>query len=155
MRSQFEFLMSEDDESEFISAFVDQVDTLKKDSNVEWLFVMSDCHIQFLPSRRSGGQITLGRIAIATHGFGNVFAAAPKAERLFERMRSWLKKRYSNRLMAENITIPGSASPRRTMWLGLDARARFRRGEVTFRTAVESRVVITEEPIPVSHNERP
>jgi hypothetical protein len=146
MRSEFQFLQSELDEKEFVAAFVDAADTLEQDSPIQWFFCVGDSRIQFLRSRRTEDQISLGRISLATHGFGLSFASAPSAEALYKKMRSWLKKRYHNTLTAENIRIPGSATSYRTMWLGPDAQARYRSGVVALRTLFDGPVIIKEEP---------
>ncbi len=137
--------MSADDEREFTAAFAGEADALKKESDIQWWFHVGDCRIQFLPSRRTRDQIALGRIALATHGSGESFSAAPQAEALFKRMRAWLKKRYSNRLIVENASIPGSATAYRTFWLGPDAREQSRVGHVTLRSFLSLPVIFKEE----------
>jgi hypothetical protein len=146
MRSQFEFFMSERDEVTFVDAFAGTADTLKKESDRQWLFRVGDSEIQFLRCWRSAAEISLGRIAIATHGFGTESSSALDAERLFRRMRSHLKKEYTNRLIAENITIPRNARPYRNVWLGPHARGILQSGAIVLRSSPASRVVWNEEP---------
>jgi hypothetical protein len=145
MRSEFQFLQSETDETEFIDAFVSHADALEKDSPTQWFFRVGDCRIQFLRSRRTPDEVSIGRIALATHGFGLALASAPAAEALFTKMRKWLKKRYSNRPTAENVANPASVTSYRIMWLGPDAKERYRSGGVTLRTISRGPVIIKEE----------
>ncbi|CAM3160138.1 hypothetical protein RAHE111665_17355 [Rariglobus hedericola] len=148
MRSEFQFLQSEDDEREFITTFSGQVNALETDSETQWFFRVGDCPIQFLRSRRWPNQIAVGRIAIATHGFGLSFASSDRAEAIFKQMRTWLKKRYTNKLTAENTKIPGSTTSYRNMWLGPDARTKYRSTQVTLRSMVSDCVVIKEDAEP-------
>src|SRR5436190_17323565 len=83
---------------------------------------------------------TLGRIAVATDG-----ETSPTADQTYRRMRSWLKQRYTNRLVAENAAIPGSSTACRKVWLGPDARAKHHRG-VALRSNPGEPVVWKEEP---------
>jgi len=145
MRSEFQFFMSENDETEFVSSFASLADALKRESDTQWWFCIGDCRVQFLRSKLSDDQITLGRIAVATHGTGEACSRGPLVEGLFKKMRTWLKKRYTNRLMAENIEIPGSATSYRLFWLGPDAAAMFRNGRVTLRSLFSGPVVFKEE----------
>ncbi|HWA88035.1 MAG TPA: hypothetical protein VG710_17535 [Opitutus sp.] len=138
--------MSEHDEAVFVDAFTSGADALKKESDRQWLFCVGDCEIQFARCWRSGGEVFLGRIAVATHGFGTESPQAPEAERMFKRMRSRLKKNYTNRLIAANITIPGSERPYRNVWLGPDARKRCQEGSIRLRSSPDSRVIWKEEP---------
>jgi hypothetical protein len=146
MRSEFQFLQSDEDEQEFVATFAPQADRLERESDIQWFFRVGDCPIQFLRSRRTPLEISVGRISLATHGFGLEFKSADGAEALFKQMRAWLKKRYANKLTAENIEIPGSTTSYRTMWLGPDARAKYRDGHVTLRSMASNKVVIKEEP---------
>ena len=145
MRSEFKFFMSEHDEAVFVAAFRDSVNSIEKQSNRQWLFCVGDCKIQFLRSYRSSTEISQGRIAIATHGSGVEFSAGSETERLFKRMRSRLKKEYTNRLCAQNVTIPQSSHPYRNVWLGPDALARVRTGSIALISDPTSRIVWREE----------
>jgi hypothetical protein len=146
MRSEFQLLQSEVDERDFVYAFTGSADALEKASESEWIFRVGDCPIQFWRSKRSERKIAVGRISIATHGFGVAYESAEKAEALFKKMRGWLKKRYTNRLIARNLTLSGVTASYRMMWLGPDARAMHRGGQVTLRSMVSDLVVIEEEP---------
>ena len=146
MRSEFQFFQSSADEQAFIDAFLTESDSLEKDSEVQWFFRVGDCRIQFIRSPRRDGIVGLGRIALATHGFGLSFISAPAAEALFRKMRTWLKNRYHNRLRAENVRIPGSTTSYRTLWIGPDAQASFRRGLVSLKSIITGYVVFSEEP---------
>jgi hypothetical protein len=146
MRSEFQFLQSENDENEFAEAFAMYCDALEKESDSQCFFRIGDCRIQFLRSRRKNDTIAVGRIALATHGFGLSFISAPQAEALFRKMRTWLKKRYHNKLTAENITIPESTTSYRNMWLGPGAQQLYRNSNITLKSITNGPVIIKEEP---------
>ncbi len=150
MRSQFEFFMSELDEEAFVAAFVGSVSALKKESERQWMFCAGDGEVQLLRCFRSRDEITLGRIAVATHAVGATSQETSDADRLFKRMRSRLKKEYSNRLIAVNTKNPGRSTPYRNVWLGPDARVRHRSG-LALRSSVGDSVVWKEEPNQTPH----
>jgi hypothetical protein len=146
MRSEFQFLQSEADEADFLTAFAGSCDALEKDSETQWFFRTGDCRIQLWRSRRMEDRISIGRISIATDGFGLSFTSSASAEALYTRMRSWLKKRYTNRLTAENVSIPGSRTSYRTMWLGPNARLLSRSKSVTLWSTPKVQIKEAAEP---------
>jgi hypothetical protein len=146
MRSHLQFFMSEADQREFVTEFADQADVVDQESADGWFFRIGAVGVEFSPSPRSKGRIALGRIAVATHFGENVMPAAQEAERLYKKMRSWMRNRYWNRLDAQNITIPGSATSYRSMWLGPNARELAHSGAVTLWTILGGRIIAREEP---------
>ncbi len=146
MRGQLQFFMSEADQREFVSEFADQADVVDQESADRWLFRVGAVGVEFSPSPRSEDRVALGRIAIATHFGEKVIPETQDAERLYTKMRSWVRKRYWNRLVAENITIPGSATSYRSMWLGPNARKLAHSGAIKLWTILGGRVIAREEP---------
>lgn len=116
MRSKVQFFMFEQDEVEFINTFLAFTNGMDKASETQYFFLVGDCTIQLLRSKLEGNQLTSGSISIATHGFGLTFKAAKEAEKIYSKMRQWLKKNYHNNLTVENSTIENSQQAINYFW---------------------------------------
>jgi hypothetical protein len=117
MRSEFQFFMTAEDEAEFVLFAEPLAERLERASDTQWFLRIGDCAVQFLRSRLHRGELISGRIALATSGFGLCCKAADECERLYKRLRSWLKKSYSNRMTCRNIRIKNSRMAIRTLWV--------------------------------------
>lgn len=118
MRSEFQFLMSKEDEKLFLTFAESVCDGIEKESDYQWFFIVGDCRIQFLPSKKSEEEISIGRISLVTTGYGLNFVSSEAAENVYKRMRNWLKKTYTNNLIGRNITIEGSSTAYKYFWVG-------------------------------------
>ena len=117
MRSEFQFFMTADDEDEFVSFAEKMSDSVDRDSDIQWFFLVGDCRIQLLRSRIQGGDLISGRISIATTGFGLSYDSGADGERVYKRLRSWLKKTYSNNMTCRNVNIENSIMEIRNFWM--------------------------------------
>lgn len=117
MRSEFQFFMTAEDEAEFVSFAEELADRVDRESDTQWFFVIGDCSVQFLRSRIRRRELISGRIALATSGFGLAFDSAADGERLYKRLRAWLKKSYSNDLTCRNTRIENSKTEIKNFWV--------------------------------------
>jgi hypothetical protein len=117
MRSEFQFFMTAKDEAEFVSFAEYLADRVDRESDTQWFFWIGDCSVQFLRSRVRRRELISGRIALATSGFGLVFDSAADGERLYKRLRAWLKKSYNNELTCRNSRIDNSKMEIKNFWV--------------------------------------
>lgn len=108
--------MTEEDEVEFVTMSQDITDSVDKSSDIQWFFHVGDCRIQLLRCSSDESQLLAGRISIATTGFGASYKSSQEAEKVYKRMRNWLKKSYSNRMTCRNVGIEGSKTELKTFW---------------------------------------
>lgn len=123
MRSQLQFFMVEDDEREFLAFAEQEVDSVETSKSSSLWLMVGDCPIQFCPSVSKNSVLNSGRIAIATTGTEQVYESSLKGERIFKRLRRWMRERYSNSLVCRNMNIPGSDMAVRDFWVGPFAEA--------------------------------
>ena len=116
MRSQFEFFMTGEDEKEFLSMAGGLTDSIDRQSDTQWHFLVGDCPIQFLRCELHSNEFISGRIAIATSGFGISWESGNAGEKAYKRMRNWLKKSYSNKMTCRNIHIESSTMELKNFW---------------------------------------
>lgn len=118
MKSELQFFMSSADEDEFVSMAKELSDSINKESDSQWHFMVGDCPIQFLRSEQYGNELSAGRISIMTTGFYVHYRSSKSAESIYKKMRKWIKTRYSNDLVCRNINIKGSEMKVRYFWVG-------------------------------------
>ncbi|MEO5715526.1 MAG: hypothetical protein ABIT37_18755 [Luteolibacter sp.] len=109
--------MTAEDEAEFVSIAEDLADRVDRGSDAQWFFWIGDCSVQFQRSRIRRSELISGRIALATSGFGLAFDSAADGERLYTRLRGWLKKSYSNKLTCRNMRIENSKMEIKNFWV--------------------------------------
>ncbi len=117
MRSELQFFMFPKDEVEFIDTFLEFIDGIDEESEAQYFFTIGDCKIQLLRSRQKGNQLISGRISIATHGFELNYKSGKDAEKVYSKMRRWIKKSYHNNLTVENINIENSKQEINYFWI--------------------------------------
>jgi hypothetical protein len=117
MRSEFQFFMTPDDESELVEVAQKMIDSIDRDSDIQWLFRVGDSPIQLLRSYIRNGELISGRISIATSGFGIDYKSGSDGESVYKRLRSWLKKTYSNGMTCRNVRIDNSRMDIRCFWV--------------------------------------
>jgi len=114
MRSERQFFMTAEDESEFVSFAEKLVDEIDRQSDIQWFLCVGDCRIQLLRSYVKNGAIISGRISVVTTGLEPESKVG--GERVYNQLRSWLKKFYCNEMKCRNINIDGSDTDIKTMW---------------------------------------
>lgn len=90
-----------------------------------------DSVLQFLRSRTTNGVLTPGRVAIATEFKYGKPRAPERADALtkwYKSLRSWIKKRYSNRLIYTSDHKPEVGDRVRHIWIGPRAIEAWRMG---------------------------
>lgn len=90
------------------------------------LIHFDDVTIQYERSQLVGSTLTAGRIAIATTGLGGEkFYPQPSgAESVYKKLRTWLRKNYSNSLVCFSDGLPPESRlvvPTKNFWLGRHA----------------------------------
>lgn len=113
MRSELQFFMAEEDEADFLKYAGELVDDRVHTSPSFDSLMVGDVPIQFQPSKRKSNLIEAGRIAIATDGFGLEYIESERAEKAFNGLRRWIKKRYLNKLKHK-----GYDDKIRVFWVG-------------------------------------
>lgn len=150
MRSECQFFMSSQDESQFV-AHATSTDSITVTGNGAIAALTSPFgSIQFCRSELFGSTLTAGRIALATTGLdGEPLLPVDNAsslERIYKQLRRWLQTRYTNDLVAYNESFPPEQRKvvrYPSIWLGPDARnwisshadaklRQFRTGHVVF-----------------------
>lgn len=109
--------MTAEDEQEFVGVAQEMADTVDRHSECEWFFRVGDCPIQLLRCRNQNGELISGRISIATSGFGINYESGSDGEAAYKRLRSWLKKTYSNELTCRNVRIANSQMDIKYFWV--------------------------------------
>ena len=154
MRSQLQFFMFPEDETEFLDYATREVRLrLGGDGRITYSLEAHGGEIQFARSARFDLTLTEGGIALATTSHEGEYyisqQAAKKIEADYNRLRRWLKARYTNKLVsyAEYIPLTERApSPTRQHWLGPHAREWLRSNpDATLRQAKGYRVVFKLE----------
>lgn len=107
--------MTSEDEAEFVSFAENLADRVDKESDVQWIFWIGDCPVQFMRSRIRRDELISGRIALATSGLALDNAA--DGERLYRRLRGWLKKSYSNKMTCRNTRIENGKMEIKNFWM--------------------------------------
>ena len=115
MRSQRQFFMTDEDESEFVSFAEEMVDEIDRQSDIQWFLCVGECRIQLLRSYVKNGALISGRISVVTTGLEP--ESKTGGERAYNRLRSWLKKFYCNEVTCRNVNIDGSDTDMKTMWI--------------------------------------
>ncbi len=113
--------MSVEDQNEFLHFCREHIDSIDESPDVYWFLMVGDCPIQLLHSKCKDDVLISGRIAIATHGFQIQCNDAERAEKVFKKLRNWIKKRYNNHLNCRSIYGEGKTSPVKNFWVGTDA----------------------------------
>ena len=146
MRSELHFFMVGEDEREFLGFAATLVDKVESSSEAQWFLIVEDCPIQFLRSKWLNGTLISGRIAIATHGFGVAYQGAEKAERVYKRLRSWIRKTYSNEVTCRNIYSPDSCARIKNFWLGPELLTQLRNNRKIVLKQIPDGFVVFEVP---------
>lgn len=124
MRSECQFFMSAEDKAAFLR-FAQEKYGLAEDDG--WL-VSKACPkktIQFEESRRSGEDLTAGRISLVTEDMdrNRLFPdEAPMLEKVYRGLRSYIRKTFNNKLVAYTGG-QRSKYTYRNLWLGPQAEA--------------------------------
>lgn len=124
MRSEFQFFMTEEDQLDFLEFAEVYIDKIDKSPKAYWKLLVNDCYIQFEPSKFHNNDLISGRIAIATHGLDKepTCSYGTEAEKIYKKLRNWLKKTYTNKLLCRNINIEGSSQVSKHLWIGPRAK---------------------------------
>jgi len=93
MNSSLQFFMLKEDEKDFLEKFKnDDFDYINEEGYPTQIYYQfGEEHIQFCFSKQFDEILTVGRIALKTKASDN---DAKRAERLYKRMRNWIKKTY-------------------------------------------------------------
>jgi hypothetical protein len=124
MRSEFQFIMSAEDMSEF-DDFLLSHDGVEIESRKGFDVVhYESAEFQYMRSGIYEDLLTVGRIALATTDLDKQpnFENSHQIEKLYKRCRTWLRKRYSNCLEAVNYNVtPPAKCAVKYVWLGPNA----------------------------------
>ena len=144
MRSEFQYFMNENDHAlfdEFLSS-VPEI-KIKPGKNFDEILYL-DGNIQYERSELLEDVLTGGRIAIATTDLdGNYnFYHYKETERLYGKLRNWLKKRSKNTLICFNEGIDnGTIMPVNNFWLLGGAESQVRANEIKLKQFKSGNVV--------------
>ena len=120
MRSEFQYFMSDNDHSlfdDYVLSFPSV--SIKKGKSYDEILLL-DGFIQYDRSNLSNGILTSGRIAIASTDLDGQlnFEEHDEIEKLYKKLRNWLKKRCINKLVCFNENIGESTlQPVKNFWL--------------------------------------
>jgi len=145
MKSSLYFFMTHDDLTDFLSAFPadDFGVTRDENSNIQWFFRCGEESIQLLFSTQYDSILTEGRIAIRTDKRTNDDVSV--CENTYKKMRSWIKKRYSNKTFCYNAKTQtrdiGETQLNNRWWVSPAVEALSRSGEIILKQSKNSFVV--------------
>ena len=129
MRSECQFFMSREDEAAFVAHATTAHSLVVNGDGVVAVLECSLGSIQLLRSVRFGDTLTAGRIALATTGLDGenpVQESASELERIYRQLCRWMKKHYTNDLVAYSESLPPDQRKiirYPNFWLGPHARS--------------------------------
>ena len=136
MRSEFQYFMSAEDHSALDKLLngIGGVE-LKSGENYDEILYL-DGFIQYARSELIDGVLTGGRIAIASTDLDGTYNCESyiEVEKLYKKLRNWLKKRSTNKLLCFNEKIGrGTIMPVKNFWLCKGAEELVRANEVRLK----------------------
>ena len=136
MRSEFQFIMSAEDMSEFDDFLLSHDGVAIEVGECFDMVHYDSAKFQYMRSGIYADLLTVGRIALATTDIDkkDTNSNSEKIEKLYKSCRNWLRKRYSNCLDAVNydVTPPAKATVK-YIWLGPHAEKWFDSGQGKLR----------------------
>ena len=133
--------MNADDEAKFVAFAEPFVDSVDRESEIQWFLCVDGCRIQLLRSKFHDNVLICGRIALRTDS-GD--PDSKRAETLFNKFRRWIKKTYDNQLTVRNVNIPNSTGECRTHWIGPDLLAQVRNSDAPTLGQNRNAIVVFE-----------
>ena len=144
MRSEFQFFMNNEDHSLF-DEFISKIDgvEIKTGQFFDDIYLL-DGKIQYERSKLDNGVLSAGRIAIATTDLdGNYnFSSFAEIEKLYKKLRNWLKKRSINNLVCFNESLDSTVVvPTKNFWVAKGALNNLKASEIKFKQFHSASVV--------------
>lgn len=127
--------MASRDEVEF-ERHIQSIDGVKieRGSSFDQLLVDGQ-HIQYGRSKLIGSILTSGRIAIYTGEDDG-----KEADRVYKKLRAWLRKRHSNKMVCFGVQAPENLVPTKNFWIGPQAQELALKEEIQLKQFVQGNV---------------
>ena len=115
MNTEIQFFMNDADEGGFLEFASGHIDRIEEKSDTQRYLHVGEHFIQFLNWPVQGDILLGGRIAIRTNSDTE---SARRAERVFNKLRRWIRKHFTNNVTCRNINVSGSQSKTKSHWIG-------------------------------------